>query len=191
LQTTETPLNLYQFICFLWIFTLLYPLTELISILIWILLCYYGAFRPFECVFFGLKTSLPSPLILTTNNYRMPPQRTKDRKPTPTPSVSFFAPRPRREGLVPHDYNNIERNEVIPLNTLRPAVPPIISTANHQHRQSSAPPIISTANHQPPTINHHPSTITHQPSTLSTITMAIIKSNPASWPSWTVNCVAD
>jgi hypothetical protein len=56
----------------------------------------------------------------------MPPQRTKDRKPTPTPSVSFFAPRPRREGFVPHDYNNIERNEVIPLNTLRPAVPPII-----------------------------------------------------------------
>jgi hypothetical protein len=83
-----------------------------------------------ECMFFGLKcqvtTSLPNPLILITNIYRMPPQRTRDRKPTPTPSTSFFAPRPRREGLVPHNYNNIERIEIIPSNTLRPAGPPTI-----------------------------------------------------------------
>ncbi|KAH7383440.1 hypothetical protein BKA64DRAFT_760133 [Cadophora sp. MPI-SDFR-AT-0126] len=45
---------------------------------------------------------------------------------SPTPSASFFAPPLRREGLVPHNYNNIERNEIIPSNTLRPAVPPII-----------------------------------------------------------------
>ncbi len=38
----------------------------------------------------------------------------------------FFAPRPRREGLVPHNYNNIKRNEVVPSNTLRPTVPLII-----------------------------------------------------------------
>ena len=60
-------------------------------------------------MFFGLKrqvtTSLANPMILITNIYR---------KPTPTLSASFFAPRPRREGLVPHNYNNIERNEIIP-----------------------------------------------------------------------------
>ena len=56
----------------------------------------------------------------------MPPQRTRDRTSTPTPSVLFFAPRPHREGLIPYNYNNIKRNEVIPSNTLRPAVPPII-----------------------------------------------------------------
>jgi hypothetical protein len=38
----------------------------------------------------------------------------------------FFAPRPRRAGLVPHNYNNIERNEVIPSNTVHPAVPIIV-----------------------------------------------------------------
>jgi hypothetical protein len=70
--------------------------------------------------------SLPNPLILIPNIYRMPPQRTRDRTSTPTPSALFFAPRPHREGLIPHNYNNIKRNEVIPSNTLRPAVPPII-----------------------------------------------------------------
>ena len=56
----------------------------------------------------------------------MPPQRTRDRTSAATPSVLFFAPCPRREGLVPHNYNNIKRNEVIPSNTLRPMVPPIV-----------------------------------------------------------------
>jgi hypothetical protein len=81
-------------------------------------------------MFFGRKLqviiSLPNLLILITDIYRMPPQRTKDKNPTLTPSTSFFAPRPRREGLVLHNYNNIERNEIIPFNTLRPAVSPII-----------------------------------------------------------------
>jgi hypothetical protein len=38
----------------------------------------------------------------------------------------FFTPCPYREGLVPYNYNNIERNKIIPLNTLRPTVPLII-----------------------------------------------------------------
>jgi hypothetical protein len=83
-----------------------------------------------ESVFFGQKLqviiSLPNLLILITNIYKMPPQRTKDQNPTLTPSALFFAPRPRREGLVLYNYNNIERNKIIPSNTLRPAVSLII-----------------------------------------------------------------
>jgi hypothetical protein len=56
----------------------------------------------------------------------MPPQCTKDRNPTLPPSTSFFAPCPRREGLVLHNYNNIERNKIILSNTLRPVVSLII-----------------------------------------------------------------
>jgi hypothetical protein len=56
----------------------------------------------------------------------MPPQRTKDRNLTLPSSASFFAPCPRREGLVLHNYNNIERNEIILSNTLRLAVSLII-----------------------------------------------------------------
>jgi hypothetical protein len=56
----------------------------------------------------------------------MPPQRTKDRNPTLTPFTSFFAPCPCCEGLVLYNYNNIERNEIIPSNTLRPTVSLII-----------------------------------------------------------------
>jgi hypothetical protein len=81
-------------------------------------------------MFFGRKLqviiSLPNLLILITNIYKMPPQRTKDKNLILTPSTSFFAPRPRREGLVLYNYNNIERNEIIPSNTLRPLVSLII-----------------------------------------------------------------
>ena len=73
----------------------------------------------------------------------MPPQRTRDKTSTPTPSALFFAPRPRREGLVLHNYNNIKWNEVVPLNTLRPTVPLIILF-------SKANPIASPPVNEPP-----------------------------------------
>ena len=72
----------------------------------------------------------------------MPPQRTRDRTSTP-PSTLFFVPCPRRKGLVSHNYNNIKRNEVVPLNTLRPTVPLIILF-------SKANPIASPPVNEPP-----------------------------------------
>ena len=65
-------------------------------------------------------------MILITNIYRILPQRIRDRKPTPTPSTSFFTPCPYYKGLVRHNYNNIKRNKIIPSNTLHLAVPLII-----------------------------------------------------------------
>jgi len=73
----------------------------------------------------------------------MPPQRTRDKTSTPTPSILFFTSRPHCEGLVLHNYNNIKRNEVVPSNTLRPAVPLIILF-------SRANPTVSPPANEPP-----------------------------------------
>ncbi len=72
----------------------------------------------------------------------MLPQRTRDRTSTP-PSTLFFTPCPYREGLVLHNYNNIKQNEVVPLNTLRLIVPPIILF-------SKANPTVSPPVNEPP-----------------------------------------